>query len=331
MGQKNQSRNKSTKKEIIMKLTQTLLLGLVNAQVFNENEDYDSYNADLLEDFEHKKQIQSLLIKDFDASMPKLLETLFATFKRRKSFRDNQQVIARQDKAFCESGFDDFGNRVRCRDDVVIKIDYQTPEKKYRQLKMLAAWLEDDNDFEKYSYYGCHCFPTGAEEMDGGHGEPMDGIDRGCKLFFQCYECAKLGNGQVQGDAECDGLSQKYSLRLNTHLTTFERSMSCVDDEGSCARNICECDKRLVEHLASNRYEYSEHFHTGRNNGTWAYNNECKRRNSEKKYGKATECCGESFPDMIPKQEGKQCCGHRPFDPLGSRKCCEANRLRPEC
>ena len=50
---------------------------------------------------------------------------------------------------------------------------------------------------------------------------------RSCKLFFQCYECAKLGSQTVQGDGTCDGLSQKYALKLSTHVTTFERTMTC--------------------------------------------------------------------------------------------------------
>ena len=68
--------------------------------------------------------------------------------------------------------------KVRCKDEQVLRMSYQTPAKKYRLLKLLAAWLQDDSDFDKYSYYGCHCFPNGIDEMDGGHGEPMDKIDR---------------------------------------------------------------------------------------------------------------------------------------------------------
>ena len=71
------------------------------------------------------------------------------------------------------------------------------------------------------------------------------------------------------------------------------------------------------------------------------------------KYGKPTECCGTSFPNMIPKQQvqiqkknksfqnfhqfsliplfqGKQCCGYRPFDST-TRQCCSGNKIRPEC
>ena len=43
-------------------------------------------------------------------------------------------------------------------------------------------------------------------------------------------------------------------------------------------------------------------YHTEKNNGAWSYNTECRKR-TEKKYGRATECCGAAFPDMIPKQE----------------------------
>ena len=110
--------------------------------------------------------------------MPKLLDSFFAEQKRSKSFRETQQLIAKEDRALCEAGVDDFGQKVRCKDEQVLRMSYQTPAKKYRLLKLLAAWLQDDSDFDKYSYYGCHCFPTGMDEMDGGHGEPMDKIDR---------------------------------------------------------------------------------------------------------------------------------------------------------
>ena len=76
-----------------------------------------------------------------------------------------------------------------------------------------------------------------------------------------------------------------------------------VDEEGTCARNICECDRRLAESLYANKDTYNQQYHTLTNDGAWAYNNQCQRRNANQKYGKATECCGESFPDMIPKQE----------------------------
>merc|ERR1712021_101968 len=276
-------------------------------------------------DEEHKKQWQSLVIKDFDASMDKLLDTFFVSVKRSKAFRENQQKIIKQDRALCEAGEDERGEKVRCREETVIKMSYQTPAKKYRLLKLISAWLQDDADFDKYTYYGCHCFPTGMDEMNGGHGEPMDKIDRSCKLFFQCYECAKMA------DETCDGLSQKYSLKLNTHTTTLERTITCVDDEGTCARNTCECDRRLAENLHANSASYSTQYHTLLNEGAWSFNNQCQRRVNEKKYGKATECCGDSFPDMIPKQEGKSCCGYRPFDPAGDRQCCEPNKLRPQC
>ena len=84
---------------------------------------------------------------------------------------------------------------------------------------------------------------------------------------------------------------------LNKALTLI-----LVDEEGSCARNICECDRRLAESLSANKESYNEMYHTEKNNGAWSYNTECRKR-TEKKYGRATECCGAAFPDMIPKQE----------------------------
>ena len=43
--------------------------------------------------------------------MPKLLDSFFAAQKRSKSFRETQQQIAKEDRALCEAGVDDLGQK----------------------------------------------------------------------------------------------------------------------------------------------------------------------------------------------------------------------------
>ena len=50
------------------------------------------------------------------------------------------------------------------------------------------------------------------------------------------------------------------------------------------------------------------------------------------RYGKPETCCGESFPDMKPKQKGKQCCAHVPWDPnTTDKQCCPSGKLKQTC
>ena len=144
---------------------------------------------------------------------------------------------------------------------------------------------------------------------------------------MQCYECAKMENPKCQGDRV------KYKYALNVHKLTGEKSIDCLNKKGSCARNICECDKRWSENLAIFEEDFNPFFHKNRGanfNPRWVYNNECKRA-GKGKFGKPETCCGTKFPDMMPLQKGKECCGHRPYDPNGDRQCCSGNKIRPTC
>merc|ERR1712113_1131208 len=90
---------KKTQKRDEMKLFNTFI-AFAAGQNLTDFSDYDG---------EHKKQWQSLVIRDFDATTDKLLDTFFVSVKQSKAFRQNQQKIIREDRAFCEAGEDDFG------------------------------------------------------------------------------------------------------------------------------------------------------------------------------------------------------------------------------
>ena len=70
----------------------------------------------------------------------------------------------------------------------------------------------------------------------------------------------------------------------------------------TCERRICECDKKLAENLAKYESTWNENFHTRLGDGTWKYNEQCKKKGLGR-YGKPQTCCGNTFPDMTPKQQ----------------------------
>ena len=67
-----------------------------------------------------------------------------------------------------------------------ISTDEQT--RKFRNLKILVLYLQKEKKFGRYCYYGCYCLPEGSHDIaSGGYGKRLDGIDRACFDFKQCY------------------------------------------------------------------------------------------------------------------------------------------------
>jgi len=277
--------------------------------------------------------------EDFDDRADLLSTQLFPSVVVDPDYLKNENAIADQDEEICQMGRDPIHNRkVNCElstksGKLAPKTKYQTAARKFRQLKILVLWLQKQPRFGNYCYYGCYCLPEGAHDLSGGgYGEPVDMIDRTCKTFNQCYECAKLGNGRITDTGEhCVGEHTKYRFQLVTNETTGEKSIRCRNPEGTCARHICECDKRMAEGLARWEDAWDVNFHTGRNNGAWKYDDNCKKKGLGR-YGKPETCCGESFPDMKPRQKGKECCAHIPWDPnTTDKQCCPNGKLKQTC
>merc|ERR1719450_1873272 len=62
--------------------------------------------------------------------------------------------------------------------------------RKFRQLKISVLWLQKEQKFGRYCYYGCYCLPEGSHNIAaGGYGKALDGIDKACFDFKQCYKC----------------------------------------------------------------------------------------------------------------------------------------------
>ena len=97
-----------------------------------------------------------------------------------------------------------------------------------------------------------------------------------------------------------------------------------MDEINSCEYRTCSCDKAQAEAHAKNADKFSHRFDTkwGVETGgpiekddRWKYNGKVKIldgflkvleqcvKMGGNKYGRPTECCGSSFPNMIPKQQ----------------------------
>merc|ERR1712176_374053 len=276
---------------------------------------------------------------DYDLKAELLLQQIYPGVENDPDFQMNKAEIQKEDAKICSAGVDPVkGKPVACATDERMGLSapmtpFQTAPRKFRQLKLMVIFLQKEPGFGKFCYYGCYCLPEGAHDLSGGgYGEPVDGVDRSCKNFNQCYECAKLGNTEagIEPAPTCDGEVTKYRFKLIHNMDDDSKSIECMNKPDTCERRICECDKKLAENLAKYESTWNENFHTRLGDGSWKYNEQCKKKGLGR-YGKPQTCCGTDFPDMTPKQQGKQCCGYRPFDPAGERKCCENDKLRQEC
>merc|ERR1719361_2940656 len=62
--------------------------------------------------------------------------------------------------------------------------------RRFRQLKIIVLWLQKEQKFGRYCYYGCYCLPEGSHNIAaGGYGPAQDNIDRACQDFKNCYRC----------------------------------------------------------------------------------------------------------------------------------------------
>jgi hypothetical protein len=210
----------------------------------------------------------------------------------------------------------------------------------------LVLFLQKNPRFGNYCYYGCHCLPEGSHELGKKtFGKTVDRIDGACKAFNQCYQCLKLESGKNAEDNQglerfgknsetdfddevCEGARTAYRFSLRLDVDTGKKDVVCLNAEGTCQRNVCECDKKLAFSLSRLENTWNKKYHSQRNwKGDWVYSNECVRGGGGNNYTPAEQCCGDSFPNKIPQQGGKQCCGYRPFD-LDKKHCCDAEKSK---
>ena len=71
---------------------------------------------------------------------------------------------------------------------------------------------------------------------DPGLGAPVDELDRLCKTYKDCLKCARKEHGDM-----CIGEFVKYKY------VTRRGNIICKNQEGSCGRDLCECDAMFAK------------------------------------------------------------------------------------
>ena len=139
--------------------------------------------------------------------------------------------------------------------------DRNNDERRYNDLVDIAkkVWakngLTGKNRFDekKYWAYGCHCIILGDRPMtEMGKGSPTDALDNGCKAYKDCQKCVR----EKHGDA-CIGEFVRYTWKWSTK----ENGFVSRDAEGSCERELYECDVMMAYNTFTNRAAYSDDYH----------------------------------------------------------------------
>merc|ERR1712156_950783 len=130
--------------------------------------------------------------------------------------------------------------------------DRNSGDRRYEDLENIAIkhWRKNGGtgknggfDEKKYWAYGCHCLMLGDRPMsEMGKGSPVDGLDNGCKAWKDCQKCVREEHGD-----QCIGEFVRYTWKYSTK----EQKFISRDDEGSCERELFECDVLMVKILGT--------------------------------------------------------------------------------
>jgi len=171
-----------------------------------------------------------------------------------------------------------------------------TEEKRYSQLIALMDHFNPTFDERQYWTYGCNCLMLGDRPMtDPGKGKPVDELDTVCKQYKDCLKCASMAHGDT-----CIGEFVKYRINMNGAQPV------CKDNAGSCARDLCECDRIFAqEHVAVSNV-YNEDYHMFYTKTGWNAETDCLKGSG----GLVDpQCCGaDDGPKAIYNTYTKVCC-----------------------
>ncbi|KAL3877866.1 hypothetical protein ACJMK2_035510 [Sinanodonta woodiana] len=87
----------------------------------------------------------------------------------------------------------------------------------------------------------------------GGHGKPVDKIDRCCMLHDWCYRDINRN--------ECESILHTEPYIRMYRFESQGKNVTCRDPE-ICPRAVCECDKAVSECFAQNLNEYNDKMKT---------------------------------------------------------------------
>jgi len=107
--------------------------------------------------------------------------------------------------------------------------------------------LEETFDADKYWNYGCNCMIHGDRPLsDMGTGPGVDRLDRKCREYKLCQQCARAQHGDM-----CIGEFISYRRpRTRTILNDLgveETHKVCRDTPDTCERALCECDLQFAK------------------------------------------------------------------------------------
>ncbi|CAG5103324.1 Oidioi.mRNA.OKI2018_I69.chr1.g719.t1.cds [Oikopleura dioica] len=203
---------------------------------------------------------------------------------------------------------------------------------KIKMVKNFIMYLQDVPRFGKYFNYGCHCFKDNGKDYlkNPTFGKPRDRSDQVCQDHQKCHHCIKLDYGH-----QCKA-TKGYKFEARMDSLTGVKYIQCEDKEGSCEKNLCECDKALAYDLADTQgiWSLANHVEWGAFKGDQS----CEKWTPPKVQLKSArlmaqlnpakhECCGEyprRFPYVADNGEGveKKCCAGSVFSP-DSHECCD--------
>jgi len=187
--------------------------------------------------------------------------------------------------------------------------------RKFRQLKTMILFLQENPVFGKYCYYGCWCFVDGSDNLQTGYGKPRDNIDEACMAFSKCYRCLAM-----------DYPTFDETLRYNFDMDeddNGQKSINCNDASGTMKRNLCECDKELALELAEHENEWNVQYHERQSD--FDRKKECFTPLNQK--WEVDQCCG-TYPARYPyssHQGVRDCCGSKIYSKEYSQCCSDGS------
>lgn len=211
--------------------------------------------------------------------------------------------------------------------------------RKFFTVKQMIMFFQKTPMFGKFSYYGCWCFPDGANDISSGYGEPVDDIDKTCKRMNQCYKCASMQFGKN----ECPS-NTEYLFQGLEDAVTGQRYVDCLDADGTCPRSLCECDKKMAAGIASLEDEWEKAYHAKWSvfnreetcrislNANWPRIAAYGRSTAGHRYGSSNQpdaCCGEEGEKFPYNTDGgrRGCCDGRTYS-TKLMKCCQQDGVK---
>jgi len=171
--------------------------------------------------------------------------------------------------------------------------------------------VQGGTGFGRYCFYGCHCLPDHEHASKSvPFGKPKDGIDETCRQMGVCYKCLE---NKYKGKCKPEKNSYKFEIKKD------RKGIDCLDKEGTCKRDICECDKAFALNVKRFEMDWDVKLHSVK--GDFDRKRECRRSGPGRGGGHQNiGCCGE-IPNVSIQKDNEQCCGPVSFNPK-RKECC---------